>query len=395
MAVSYIDRQAIAAIAPIVCAALSLSETQYGWLHSAFSLAYLVATPLAGLLLDRVGARRGLLIAVLLWSLVAAGHAWATGFAMMVALRLALGLAEAPGFPGAAQTVHRVLSVLERGQGFAAIAPPLATGLAQAYGWRAAFVGTALAGLLWIPLWVAVTSSRAVRAVLDPPRLTAQAHPAEHYRDAEISPEKTAADPFASRWLIAHPAVWRTLAAVLCTSPMMAFVFLWGAKVLVSRAGVTPLSVGGYLWVGPVVFDLASIVFGRLSSARHRNGVLDASPKALYLAALLLLLSSAVVMQGAHTAWAIVAAFSLAFSGGGAIFALVTEDMLSRVSSSRVSTASGLSAAAQSVAYIIANPIIGAARGHFGYDAIALALALCAIPGALVWLLSKAPPRVG
>lgn len=402
MAVSYIDRQAIAAIAPLVCTALAISETNYGWLHSAFSMAYLVGTPLSGLLLDKIGARKGLLIAVLLWSAVAAGHSFATGFAMLFVLRLALGLAESPGFPGAAQTVHRVLSVRERGAGFgvlfvgssigAAVAAPLATSIAHAWGWRAAFIGTSLAGLLWLPLWLAVTWSRPVRAVLEP-HVHAEKSPAEHYRDAAPEPVVEEPDPYASRWLIAHPAVWRTLCAVLATSPTMAFVFLWAAKVLVGKGGIEPLSVGKYLWIGPVVFDLASIVFGRLSSRRHRHGVAQSSPKGLFVAAAMLLLLSALVLNLSNHPWAIVLAFSMAFSGGGAIFALVTEDMLSRLPSSRVSTASGLSAASQSVAYIIVNPLIGIARGHFSWNTIAIALACCLIPGAAVWLFTTAPKR--
>src|SRR5689334_1620162 len=64
MAVSYIDRQAIATLAPSVKAALDISGKEYGWLGSAFSFAYLAATPLCGWWIDRVGARRGLVLSV-------------------------------------------------------------------------------------------------------------------------------------------------------------------------------------------------------------------------------------------------------------------------------------------------------------------------------------------
>ena len=59
MTVSYIDRQTLAALAPTVKNALGIGHAQYGWLTSAFSISYLVGAPLAGWLLDRVGARRG------------------------------------------------------------------------------------------------------------------------------------------------------------------------------------------------------------------------------------------------------------------------------------------------------------------------------------------------
>jgi ACS family hexuronate transporter-like MFS transporter len=58
MSVSYIDRQTLAAIAPSVQKALSIPDSAYGDLVSAFSIAYLVGAPLSGVLIDRVGARR-------------------------------------------------------------------------------------------------------------------------------------------------------------------------------------------------------------------------------------------------------------------------------------------------------------------------------------------------
>jgi len=64
MSVSYIDRQTLAAIAPAVRAALTIDHTQFGWLLSAFSMAYLVGAPTAGVVVDRLGARRGFAIAV-------------------------------------------------------------------------------------------------------------------------------------------------------------------------------------------------------------------------------------------------------------------------------------------------------------------------------------------
>jgi len=59
MTVSYIDRSTLAVLAPSVTKALDIGETEYGWLTSAFSIAYLFATPLSGWWIDRIGTRRG------------------------------------------------------------------------------------------------------------------------------------------------------------------------------------------------------------------------------------------------------------------------------------------------------------------------------------------------
>src|SRR5271170_4130274 len=107
MAVSYVDRQTLASLSPTVREALHINHAEYGWLTGAFSLAYLAGAPLSGALIDRVGCRIGLVVAVLAWSLVSGLHAIAPTFAALFALRIALGLAESPSFPGAAQAVRR------------------------------------------------------------------------------------------------------------------------------------------------------------------------------------------------------------------------------------------------------------------------------------------------
>lgn len=95
MSVSYLDRQTLAAIAPTVREKLLISHERFGWLTSAFAVAYLACAPVSGWLVDRVGARRALAFAVLLWSAVAAAHGLASSFAVLVMLRAALGAAEA------------------------------------------------------------------------------------------------------------------------------------------------------------------------------------------------------------------------------------------------------------------------------------------------------------
>src|SRR5512135_2594011 len=109
MTVSYMDRSTLGLLAPSVTKALHISESGYGWLQSAFSMAYLFGTPFGGRWLDRIGARRGLVRSVLAWSTVAALHSIVPGFAALFALRIALGMPEGPSFPGAAQTVKRLL----------------------------------------------------------------------------------------------------------------------------------------------------------------------------------------------------------------------------------------------------------------------------------------------
>ena len=386
MAVSYADRQALAVLAPTVTKELGISEAQYGWLISAFSLAYLVGAPLAGALIDRIGARRGLLGAVLVWSLVAGLHAIVPGFGVLFALRIALGLAEAPSFPGAVQTVHRALPPADRARGFgvlftggsigAMLVPPLAVALEKRWGFRVAFLGTAAIGLLWIPVWLGVAFRPRARRALD--------------RGAEI--EGAAQRAPSARQLLTHGAVLRAATAVIASAPMMAFVLNWGSKYLVHDHGLAQGQVGAYLIFPPLSMDVGAVLFGHLASVRAKRRKDGSPPRALLAAAGVLCATGAAIPLGGGPAGAIALA-SACMAGGGGLLALITADMLTRVDPAAVSSAGGIVAAAQSLSYIVASPLIGRALSHgSGYPVVLTALGVWVLPGCAAWLLWKPPP---
>jgi MFS transporter, ACS family, aldohexuronate transporter len=377
MTVSYIDRSTLAALGPSVTKALDISETGFGVLGSAFSLAYLVATPAAGWWLDRIGARRGLVRSVLVWSAVSALQAVAPGFGTLFALRIALGLAEGPGFPGAAQTVQRALSPADRARGFGLlfsgssigfmIAPLLASWLYRIHGWRFAFLGAATIGLAWVPLWIAVTRRRDVRAQLE-----LAAEPAQQARRRSFGT------------LVRDPRVIRGLVGVLAAAPVLGLVQQWGAKYLARTFSIDQGDVGDYLWLPPLALDTGAIVFGDLASRIRRAP--GAAPRALYAIAMVLAAAIA-LLPLAGTPWQAMAVMAVASAGGGALYALCTSDMLSRLAAEEVAFAGGILAGAQSLALIIANPLIGAAvDSAHDYVGVAIAVGVWAVPGSLYWI---------
>lgn len=401
MAVSYMDRQALAVLAPTVTKDLHISDQAYGWLISAFSFAYLVGAPIAGYLIDRIGARRGLFFAVLLWSVVAALHALVPSFALLLVLRIALGLAEAPSFPGAAQTIHRALprddqprafGVLFTGSSLGAmLAPPIATFLEARFNYRIAFLGTALAGLIWIPIWVFIAFRPKARAVLD------QA-PAAEQTDAIEGPEPSAPEESKesplriSLRLLGNTAVLRAVASILAMAPMLAFALNWAPKYLFHTYGLKQNELGIYLIIPPLLFDAGAVAFGHFASLRAKSLKDGSSPRLIFALAVLLTVLGG-FLPLVSTPFRAVIVIGLAMGGGGALSALMSADMLSRVHPKTVSAASGIVAAAQSLAYIVANPLIGlGVESVGGYPRVMLFLGLWVLPGSLFWLLVKAPP---
>lgn len=378
MTVSYIDRHTLAMLAPSVKKALDISETEYGWLTSAFSVAYLVATPLSGWWIDRVGARRGLVASVLVWSVVAALHCVVPGFGVLFALRIALGLAEGPSFPGAAQVMQRVLPPGERERGFGVLftgssiggmlVPLMAGALYAAGGWRFAFFGTAALGLVWIPLWLGVTRLPGARAALDDAKTAGAAAPRATFGE-----------------LVRHPLVIRALLAIFSAAPIFGFAFGWGALYLNRTFGVAQEDVRQFLWLPPIAFDAGAIVLGDLASRQRRA---PGEPPRLLVAIGLVPAASLVLAPFATTPWEGTALIATAMIGGGAVYTLVTADLLSRMPKESVSFAGGILAGAQSLALIVMNPLVGDAVDRYqSYDQVTTAIGLWAIPGAVVWLL--------
>ena len=331
MSVSYIDRQTLAAIAPSVRTALAIDHTQFGWLVSAFSMAYLVGAPAAGVVIDRLGARRGFAVAVVVWSAVAAAHSLAASFASLFVLRVLLGAAEAPSFPAAAQAIRRALPGARRTAAYgllftgssigSMVAAPLAVGLEGRYGFRTAFFGTAAVGLLWIPFWLVMT------------------------RGDRIPPDEVAVE----------------------------------VEYLVERWHLAKLETRWYLVVPPLFFDVGAVGFGWWASTRETPRVNRTHVGLFALAAALA--SLLVLAPLASSPGAAMAIFGAAAAGGGGIYVLVRADMLSRVPL-------GKTAAAQSLAHVIASPLVGMAidRTH-SYDATLVALGLVVVPTSLAFLL--------
>jgi len=93
------DRNALAILAPTILHETHLSGEQYGIIIACFSWAYMLGNPLWGYLLDHVGVRRGMTIAVGIWTVASTAHAWATGFWSFAAVRAVLGAGEGATFP--------------------------------------------------------------------------------------------------------------------------------------------------------------------------------------------------------------------------------------------------------------------------------------------------------
>jgi MFS family permease len=162
--INYIDRGNLATAAPLMQDQLGLSATQLGVLGSAFYYSYVPLMPVAGWFAEHFGPKRVLAAGILLWSLATACSGLAGGFAVLLMLRLLLGVGESVAFPAATKVVAACVPVERLGfaNGFMSfgylIGPAVGTAIGGYLmgwiGWRPVFVLFGLASLLWLWPWL-------------------------------------------------------------------------------------------------------------------------------------------------------------------------------------------------------------------------------------------------
>lgn len=142
---------------------LGIGSSEYGTITTLFLAAYIIGQLGAGIIIDRIGTRRGFALAILFWSLASMLHAFARGALNLGVMRFALGLIEAGNWPAGGRAVAQWfpqqrrefgMAVFDGGSAVGAIlAPPVVAALAFHLVWRAAFVVTGALGLLWLAAW--------------------------------------------------------------------------------------------------------------------------------------------------------------------------------------------------------------------------------------------------
>ena len=101
IAISYFDRQTLPVAIAAIQRDITMSNTGYSALQSAFLIAYALMYAGGGRLIDAVGTRAGFAMVMIWWSLACAGHGLARGFGLLATCRFLLGMGEGGAFPAA------------------------------------------------------------------------------------------------------------------------------------------------------------------------------------------------------------------------------------------------------------------------------------------------------
>ncbi len=377
-ALNYLDRQLLAALAPLVRAEFHLTNADYGRLLAVFSITYAVCSPLAGLLIDRFGLNRSASAGVGLWSAAGIATGLSRSFAGLLGCRAVLGAAEASGVPCVAKALHKYLPAKERALGNALsqiglsvgsiVAPVLGTFLALRYGWRSAFIVTGVLGFLWIPLWLWVS------------RKAPEAEPAPASRSRlDLAP------------LMRDRRVWAFVAANVASMPVYTLWSNWTTLYLKDVHGLTLLAANSLAPI-PNFFAYAGGLFGGWLSLRwigRGMAPLEARRRACLVSALALLITAA-VPAAPGPVWA-TAAISLSY------FAITSWSVnlytmpLDAFGGARAAFSVSLLTGAYGAMQALVSPLFGAVIDRHGYTPVILAAALTPLAAYGILHLTRRP----
>ncbi len=269
--INYVDRGVLGVLAPQLQETIGWTDTQYGDINAAFSLAYALGFLLMGRIIDLVGTRIGYAIALVVWSLAAASHALArTPFGFGLA-RFALGLGEAGNFPAAIKTTAEWFPRRERafatgifngGSNVGAVlAPLLVPAIALRWGWQAAFVATGLIGLIWVAFWL---------PLYDRPERHPRVSAGELAWIRSDPPEPSGRISWMR--LLPYRQTWAFAVGKFLTDAIWWFYLFWTPKFLFDRFDVDLKRVGPPMIAIYLLADIGSIGGGWLSSTLLQRG---------------------------------------------------------------------------------------------------------------------------
>ena len=310
--INYIDRQVLGILAPDLQREIGWSELDYGRIVIAFQLSYAVMMLFWGRILDKIGTKIGLGIAVAWWSLAAMGTAFARSALGFGFARFLLGVGEAANFPASIKTVaewfpksERALAtgIFNAGTNVGAVVAPIAVPLiAATWGWRPAFILTGFIGFAWLVAWW----------ILYYP---AETHP--HLKAPERAfIREGAEEPIAEKTPLARVLglrqLWAFSLGKLLTDPIWWFYLFWLPKFLAQEHGIRGTALIPYLTTVYIIADVGSVVGGYLSSTLIKRGWTVNGARKTAMGIFACLIPFVIIASQTRSAWLAVGLIGLA-----------------------------------------------------------------------------------
>lgn len=269
--INYIDRQIIGVLKPTLQQEFGWTEITYAdivfWFQAAYAVGYLVF----GAIIDRIGAKIGFAVAVVIWTVAHMAHAAAKSVAGFMLVRFALGIGESGNFPAGLKSIaewfpkkERALAtgIFNAGTNVGAIVTPLIVPvLTLTYGWQSAFIATGFLSIIWLAAWFWFYRK---------PEADARLSEAERAYIQSDPPDPVVKIPWTR--LLPLRATWAYAIGKFLIDPIWWMFLFWLPDFLAKRYGLDLKSFGPPLVAIYLISDAGSVAGGWMSSSLMKRG---------------------------------------------------------------------------------------------------------------------------
>ena len=161
--ITFLDRVCLSVAGPRMQKDLHLSPETWGWVVGVFAISYGLFQIPVGVLGDRWGARKILVLIVCWWSVFTFLTGSVTSVALLLVVRFLFGAGEGGAYPNSSAAISRWFPASERARSHGmiwtasrlggAVTPLLIIPLQYRYGWRVGFHFLGVLGVLWALAW--------------------------------------------------------------------------------------------------------------------------------------------------------------------------------------------------------------------------------------------------
>jgi len=232
---------------------------------------------LGGILVDIIGPRLSLTLAIIWWSLASMFTSFANSLRSFELFRFLLGMGEGCNWPAAGRVAAEWFPAKERGIAVgiydsgssigAVVAPPLVAIVAAKFGWRYTFIASGILGFLWLILWLI-----SYRPLEKHPALTLEERTLiEAGREAPTNSRQQGV----GKWLclLKQSNVWGVVIGRALTDPIWWFYVFWLPQYLSEVRGFSLKQIGMFAWIPFLASDIGNLTGGFCSAYLIKRGM--------------------------------------------------------------------------------------------------------------------------
>lgn len=370
--INNLDRQALSVLAPTLREKFGFGAVEYSYVVASFLSAYAIGYAFCGTVLDRLGVKLGLAIALGFWSLAGMFHAAATGWISLAVFRFLLGLGESFNSPAGVKAIAEWIPPSERGLSMAVfsngnifgaiLAPPLVAFLTIHYGWRWGFIVTGAMGLVLLVIWW-----KNYETPEKHPKITEaeRAVIAQGYAAITTVP---GAEVRLTMWqLLRHPACAGFFVARMMTDPISYFFSFWLPDYLQHSRGFSLAMIGMVAWIPFLAADIGGPGGGALSDLLVRRGWVSLRARRVLMLGAALVMPLALVAVRAEQAWLAVALIAVLLGAQSCWMANQLTLISESVARENVGRLLALSALGGSLGGVVSTLVAGRLIASAGY----------------------------